>query len=203
MEFNDDDDQSMSRAQQQQQPELAQLMRLHWPIKRATYLANSYDSIASATQQQQQQQQQLNNNIDQVALNQQQQLIPVTSSSIMITLSRFDLRSRFACLVLPHLATMATQTAAPPTQNSVPDTGNSNQASLAELPAALRSAHALNQAADQVPMLVNARPHLSEGLQLKWVKLNVLGEFQSSGSLLNFRFGSLTCRSFSPNQTTN
>lgn len=153
----------------QQAEQLVQLMRLHWPIKRATYSVNSYDSLANN--------QQLNNNINQMGPQQQQQQlqIPVTSSSITITLSRYDLRSRFACLVLPQPSSS--------THNNNHNnliSGSNNQAGelqlLNELPASLRNARALNQAASQVPMLANTRLQSPDGPMLKWVQLNVLGE---------------------------
>jgi hypothetical protein len=173
MKFNDDnDDQSMGgqagrlATGQQQQPELAQLMRLHWPIKRATYSVNSYDSFG---------QQQVNNNINQIGP--QQQPIPVTSSSITITLSRYDFRSRFACLVLPAVhSSISGGGSGSSSSNNNNDPASGELQLLAELPAGLRNARALNRAASQVAMLTNTRLQTADGPMLKWIQLSVLGK---------------------------
>lgn len=119
-----------------------QLMRMHWPVLRrlTTSAAGADNSIsmgASST-------------------------VPVTSSALTVTLSRFDLKSRFICLVLPHQTTTTTS--------------NPNQYELL-LPPNLRQPKQLNDLLDQIPMLANSRSSNEIGFQmLKWIKFDVLGE---------------------------
>ena len=165
-----------SEPEPEPEPEL-QLMRSFWPIKRATYFTSSFwpngaalDTQAAGpagsqnfSQHQRQQQQQL-------ASAHSSNQVPVTSSSITITVSRYDLRSRFICLVLPQQQTIMNS---PQPQQQQPTTTLGGL----ELPLHIRRPSQLAALLDNTPMLTTTS--LAAGPMLKWVKLNVLGEFNS------------------------
>lgn len=138
-----DDDERASGNQQAAAAAAVQLMRLHWPQKKST----SYET------------------------NLQQQQVPITSSALSISLSRYDLHSQFACLVLPtylpELGLSASQqrSAQPPQQLTVEQ--------LIKSPAYLSSL--LNQRIEGAPTADN-RPGADAGApMLKWIKLDVQG----------------------------
>lgn len=119
-------------------PEQLQWMRSTWPIKRLHLAPASPDQA------------------------------PLTSSSVTITLSRADQRSRFVCLVLPSTgsggAAAQSQAAAAAADQLAPEWRRPEQ--WARL-------------LDQLPMLASAR---AAGAQtghaqpmFKWIKLNVFG----------------------------
>lgn len=94
-----------------------------------------------------------------------EQQVPVSSSSLTLTLSRADLHSSFVCLVL-----------APALQPA----GAANEL----LPANLDEPSHLARLLAQTPML-SARPFgLDGGSLLKWIKLDVLGESSALYSAL-------------------
>lgn len=132
-----------------QQPAHVQLMRTFWPQKKATFSD----------------QHQHHHQLSQVHQHQHQ---PITSSSVTISLSRFDLQSHFMCLVLP-----ATSTPTAPHQQQ--------PFSIDPLLSPSSNGHFGNQdqhlAAYLSSLLVNqARANGATSPMLKWIKLDVQGE---------------------------
>lgn len=97
-----------------------QLMRLHWPTKRASFQQPAANGSAGGEQ------------------------VPVTSSSVTVTVGRADARARFVCLLLPA------GTAQPP-----PSAGPAQW--LAELAPEWRHPDGLAQLLEQTPMLGGPR----------------------------------------------
>lgn len=126
--------------QQQSQPEV-QLMRLHWAHKRMSYVDSSPSSPSSSSY----------STTSASGGNRTGQLI--TSSSVTFSLSRYDLNSRFVCLVIP-------QTIAQSQQQSTNDMPVRNLAQLG----AMINGHVGPQSQGNS----QASP-----LMLKWLKLNV------------------------------
>lgn len=128
-------------------PDEVQLMRVHWPQKRLTYSS----SLAESTK---------NNTTIALPLLSQ----PVTSSSVTFSLSRYDLRSQFVCMVLPQL------------HHSAQHPSNLAHEQLVRSPAylaALLSQHGGRQSSNNN----NNNPVGSSSTpMLKWLKLDVQGK---------------------------
>lgn len=138
---------SISTAQQFTE---VQLMRSFWPQKKATFsIADQSTPTGSHISQNHQQ--------------------PITSSSVTFSLSRFDLRSHFVCLVLPATTISNDLTSSQALNNHL------SQEQLIKNPAYLSTLFANQMRASASSNSHNLASTSAVSPMLKWIKLDIQG----------------------------
>lgn len=127
-----------------------QLMRSYWPQKKATFSMGDQLSLTGTH----------------ISQNYQQ---PITSSSVTISLSRFDLHSHFVCLVLPATTISNDLTGSQASNNHL------SQEQLIKSPAYLSTLLANQMRTSSSSNSHNSLTTPAAAPMLKWIKLDIQG----------------------------